>query len=396
MLYRKLGKTNCEVSVLGFGCMRLPMVNSNSAVDLFDPNKPIDEEEAGKMISYAIEQGINYFDTAYPYHGGQSETFLGKELKAIRDKVMIATKLPTWMIQDKDEFDTILNEQLQKLKTDYIDFYLVHGLNRSSWYRMKEMGVLSFLDKIIADGRTRYVGFSFHDDEKIFKEIVDSYDWSLCQIQYNYFDENYQAGREGLEYAAAKELGVVVMEPLRGGKLTDKIPREVEEIWDKAETKRTPVEWALRWVWNHAEVATALSGMSEMDQLVENIRIAEDARSDSMHERELALIQEVTGQYRQMLKVDCTACAYCMPCPNSVDIPINFSFYNDTFMFKDADLNVMLYNHFLAPEQRASNCAECGECEEHCPQQINIIDELKNVDQRLSQEEPPSENKVSP
>jgi predicted aldo/keto reductase-like oxidoreductase len=396
MLYRKLGKTNCEVSVLGFGCMRLPMVNSNSAVDLFDPNKPIDEEEAGKMISYAIEQGINYFDTAYPYHGGQSETFLGKELKAIRDKVMIATKLPTWMIQDKDEFDTILNEQLQKLKTDYIDFYLVHGLNRSSWYRMKEMGVLSFLDKIIADGRTRYVGFSFHDDEKIFKEIVDSYDWSLCQIQYNYFDENYQAGREGLEYAAAKELGVVVMEPLRGGKLTDKIPREVEEIWDKAETKRTPVEWALRWVWNHAEVATALSGMSEMDQLVENIRIAEDARSDSMHERELALIQEVTGQYRQMLKVDCTACAYCMPCPNSVDIPINLSFYNDTFMFKDADLNVMLYNHFLAPEQRASNCAECGECEEHCPQQINIIDELKNVDQRLSQEEPPSENEVSP
>lgn len=385
MLYRKLGKTGCDVSVLGFGCMRFPIVGGTGAVDLFDPNKPIDEMEAGEMIRYAVDHGVNYFDTAYPYHGGQSEVFLGKHLKPYRDKVFLATKLPIWLVQSRQDFERFLGEQLKRLKTDYIDFYLLHGLNRQLWAGMKELGALDFLNKILADGRIRYAAFSFHDDVKIFKEIVDSYDWAMCQIQYNYFDEYYQAGKEGLKYAASKGVGVVVMEPLRGGKLTDRIPEKVQRLWDSASVKRTPVEWALRWVWNHTEVSTALSGMSSMAQLIENTRIAEDAKAGILSESELQVIAEVCEAYRGMLQIGCTGCAYCMPCPNGVNIPLNFSLYNDSFMFKDEDLNLMIYNHMLIPEQRASNSAECGECEQHCPQQIKIPEELKKVHARLAQ-----------
>jgi len=385
MQYRTLGKSDCEVSVLGFGCMRLPMLGSTRAVDRFDPNKAIDEEEATRMIHYAIDHGINYFDTAYVYHGGKSETLLGKALKAHRDGVMIATKLPTWLAQTPDDFDRFLDEQLKKLETENIDLYLLHGLNRAVWQKMMEMDVLGFLDKILSDGRVRYAGFSFHDDVKIFKEIIDSYQWTFCQIQYNYFDENYQAGREGLEYAAAKGIGVVVMEPLRGGKLTDKMPEEIQALWDSAETRRTPAEWALRWVWDHEEVSIALSGMSTMSQLMENIKIAEEAYTGSLSEKELKLIGKVRASYRRMLKIDCTGCAYCMPCPNGVNVPLNLSLYNDTFMFKDSEVNVLLYNHMLSPEQRASNCSECGECEDQCPQHIEIREELKNVHKRLGQ-----------
>lgn len=385
MQYRTLGKSDCEVSVLGFGCMRLPMLDSTRAVDRFDPNKAIDEEEATRMIHYAIDHGINYFDTAYVYHGGKSETLLGKALKAHRDGVMIATKLPTWLAQTPDDFDRFLDEQLKKLETEYIDLYLLHGLNRAVWQKMMEMDVLGFLDKILSDGRVRYAGFSFHDDVKIFKEIIDSYQWTFCQIQYNYFDENYQAGREGIEYAAAKGIGVVVMEPLRGGKLTDKMPEEIQALWDSAETRRTPAEWALRWVWDHEEVSIALSGMSTMSQLMENIKIAEDAYTGSLSEKELKLIGKVRASYRRMLKIDCTGCAYCMPCPSGVNVPLNLSLYNDMFMFKDSEVNVLLYNHMLSPEQRASNCSECGECEDQCPQHIEIREELKNVHKRLGQ-----------
>jgi predicted aldo/keto reductase-like oxidoreductase len=247
-----------------------------------------------------------------------------------------------------------------------------------------ELGGLDFLDRIRADGRVRHVGFSFHDDVRIFKEIVDGYDWAMCLIQYNYFDENYQAGKEGLLYAADKGLGVVVMEPLRGGKLTGGIPPEVQALWDSAPSKRTPAEWALRWVWNHPEVSTALSGMSTMDQVKENIRLARDANPNSLAPDELELIQRVTRIYREMLKVDCTGCAYCVPCPEGVNIPLNFSLYNDTFMFKDSELAYMMYSHFVAPEQQAANCAECGECEEHCPQNIEIREELKKVHARLA------------
>jgi len=385
MLYRKLGKTGRKVSVLGFGCMRLPLKHGlDKATDVFDPTKPIDEDQATAMIHYAIERGVNYFDTAYPYHGGQSEAFLGKALAGYRDRVMVATKSPIWLVQTAADFDRFLDEQLGKLNTSYVDFYLLHSLGRQSWQRMKDLGALPFLDRVVADGRARFVGFSFHDEVKIFKEIVDGYDWAMCQIQYNYFDEHYQAGKEGLQYAAAKGLGVMIMEPLRGGKLTGAIPPEVQALWDSAAEKRTPAEWALRWVWNHPEVSTALSGVSAMAQIEENIRIADKGAPNSLTPAELELIDRVTGTYRSMVKVDCTGCAYCVPCPNGVDIPLNFSLYNDTFMFKDSEIAYMIYAHFTAPEQRASNCAECGECEEHCPQHLEIREELKKVHARLS------------
>ena len=387
MLYRKLGKTGCEVSVLGFGCMRLPLQHGlESSTDIFDPTKPIDEEQAIAMIHHAIENGVNYFDTAYPYHGGQSESLLGRAMSGYRDKVLLATKSPIWLIEGAIDFDRFLDEELGKLNSFYVDFYLMHGLNRQSWHRIKELGVLDFLEKIQADGRAQHVGFSFHDDVGTFKEIVDSYDWAMCLIQYNYFDEHYQAGKEGLQYAASRGLGVVVMEPLRGGKLTDGIPSEVQAIWDSADEKRTPAEWALRWVWNHPEVSTALSGMSTMAQVEENIQIAKNAKVNSLTLGELDVIGRVTSTYRQMLKIDCTGCAYCMPCPNGVDIPLNLSLYNDTFMFKDSEIAYMLYKHMLAPEQKASHCAECGECEEHCPQHLEVREELKRVHERLAEE----------
>ena len=384
MLYRKLGKTGCQVSILGFGCMRLPIKDSNqSAADRFDPNKFIDEEKAIQLIHYAKAQGINYFDTAYIYHSGKSEPLLGKAVQGCREEILIATKLPAWMVKGPEDFDKFLNEQLERLATRYVDFYLLHGLGRETWTKMKELGALRFLDKILGDGRARFVGFSFHDDVRIFKEIVDAYDWALCQIQYNYLDRNYQAGREGLEYAASRGLGVVIMEPLRGGRLAGQIPEKVQTIWDSSPEKKSPAEWALRWVWNHPQVSTALSGMNSMAQLQENLKITGEGRANSLSPKGLTLIDRVTETYQEMLAIDCTACSYCLPCPQGVNIPHNFRLYNDHHMFKDQEINFLLYNRMTAPEQRASNCAECGECEERCPQHIKITEELKKVHSTL-------------
>jgi predicted aldo/keto reductase-like oxidoreductase len=384
MLYRKLGKTDCLVSILGFGCMRFPILNGGRNVDRFDPKKVIDEEETIRMLRYAISHGVNYFDTAYPYHAGKSEMVLGKAIRGCRNQVMVATKMPVRQVKAREDFDRFLDEQLRRLDTSYVDLYLLHGLERQDWIRMRRLGALEFLDRVRADGRARYAGFSYHDDVKVFKKIVDSYDWTLCQIQYNYLDEHYQAGREGLAYAASKGLGVVVMEPLQGGRLTDRIPDEVRAIWESAKLKRTPAEWALRWVWNHPEVSTALSGMSTMDQVGENIGLADDGKPLSLSKQELSIINRVRETYKKMLKVECTGCAYCMPCKAGVNIPGNLSVYNDAFLFGDFEYNVLRYNQFMLPEQRASNCVACGECEVRCPQHIKIREELKKVHQTLS------------
>jgi hypothetical protein len=387
MLYRKLGRTGIEVSVLGLGCMRFPLRNVSGGVPTsLEQNKEIDEEQAIEMIRHAIVHGINYFDTAYPYHGGKSEPLLGKAVKGHREKIMIVTKLPVWLVQKEDDFERYFNEQMERLDTDYFDVYLIHGLDRKLWERVRELRLLDALERVLAARRVRHVGFSFHDDVRIFKQIVDGYDWAICQIQYNYFDRNYQAGREGLEYAASKGLGVVVMEPLRGGKLTNKIPDQVQKIWDLSVPKRTPVEWALRWIWNHSEVSTLLSGMSSMSQLKENIKIANDVRPFLLSTKDLELIDRVTEIYRKMRVVDCTACSYCMPCPQGVNIPLNFTLYNDTSVFEALGNAAMRYNEMLSPEQRASECAACGECEERCPQHIPIIEELKKVHARLGRE----------
>ena len=324
MEYRTLGKTNEKVSALGFGCMRLPIINGDTT--------KIDEEKATEMIRHAIDEGVNYIDTAYPYHGtgmgngGESEPFVGRALKnGYREKVNLATKLPSWLIKTREDMDKYLNEQLKRLQTDRIDFYLVHALNKDAWENLKKLGISEFLDSAIKDGRIRYAGFSFHDKLDVFKEIVDYYDWSFCQIQYNYLDEDFQAGTEGLQYAANKGLGVVIMEPLRGGKIVRNLPEAVMNTFDKAEDKKSPAEWALRWVWNHPEVSVVLSGMSTMDNVTENLKTASVAAPNSLTEKELEILNEVKKVFNDRIKVNCTACEYCMPCPVGVNIPKNFT-----------------------------------------------------------------------
>ena len=253
------------LSILGFGCMRLPTTEDGK----------IDEEQATGMLRYAIDHGVNYVDTAYPYHNGESEPFVGRALGGgLREKVHLATKLPSWLVRSREDMDRYLDEQLARLKTRTIDFYLVHGLNRPFWENLSALGVTDFLNDAIADGRIRHAGFSFHDNTALFKEIVDGYDWTFAQIQYNFMDEHYQAGTEGLEYAAKRGLGIVVMEPIRGGLLARNLSG-IREIWQKANIRRTPAEWALRWVWNHPEVTVVLSGMSAPEQVRQNVALAE-------------------------------------------------------------------------------------------------------------------------
>jgi predicted aldo/keto reductase-like oxidoreductase len=273
MLYRKLGKTNELVSILGFGCMRLPILEGNMA--------RIDEEKATTMIRYAIDHGVNYLDTAWSYHSsvmgqkGESEPFVGRVLKdGYREKVNIATKLPAWLVYSRKDMKDILDTQLERLQTETIDFYLVHSLGDATWKRMKALGINDFLDKAIAEGKIRYAGFSFHDNLDLFREIVDAYNWSFCQIQYNLLDENYQAGKAGMQYAAAKGLGIIAMEPLRGGKLAKGIPDEITEIYKNVHSERTPAQWALKWVWNHAEAGTVLSGMNTLSDVVQTLEAA--------------------------------------------------------------------------------------------------------------------------
>lgn len=387
MLYRKIGKTDLKASVLSLGCMRLPMLEQKDPPkDFFERQRAVDEEKSLEMIDYAIENGINYFDTAYMYHAGNSELVLGKALKGKRDRVIVTTKSPIPIIKKHEDFDRILDEQLTKLDTDHLDFYLLHGLNKGTWEKAKNLNALDFLDRIQKDGRAKYVGFSFHDKTDVFKEIIDSYNWTICQIQYNYFDENYQAGKEGLKHAASKGTGIIIMEPLRGGRLTQRIPDSVKKIWDSADIKRSAAEWCLRWVANHPEVSVILSGMSSMEQLKENIRIADDFIPNSLTDKELKIIGQASDAYRKLMKVDCTGCDYCMPCPNGVNIPMIFSAYNDYHMFNDEEISTMIYNAFGGSAQNAANCVECGECEEKCPQQIEIIDNLKEAHELLFRE----------
>ncbi|HVN96764.1 MAG TPA: aldo/keto reductase [Syntrophorhabdaceae bacterium] len=380
MLYRQLGKTGFEVSILGFGAMRLPVVGGNKTpMDGFDPRSVIDEEKTKSMIDYAVRHGINYFDTAYPYHTGKSEPVLGKYIKPYRDRVYLVTKLLPRFVETEADYDRLLDEQLKKLDTPYLDIYLVHGVNRPAWDKLKTLNITSFLDRIQKDGRARKVGFSFHDDVMLFKEVVDYYDWAVCQIQYNYYDENHQAGKTGLFYAASRGIGVVIMEPVRGGQLAEPIPAKVKTLWDTATVKRSAAAWALRWVWNHPEVSVVLSGMSNMDQLVENIRIADDGRANSLSDDELALINKVKNVYREAVRVNCTGCAYCMPCENGVAIPGIFSMYNDQYIFDDSNLASIRYSLMLSPNQQATSCTQCGKCEEKCPQHIEIRKELERA-----------------
>jgi predicted aldo/keto reductase-like oxidoreductase len=380
MLYRKMPKNGDKISILGFGCMRLPVTTKRA----------IDEPRATKQVREAIDKGVNYLDTAWPYHAGESENFLGRALAdGYREKVKLATKLPSWMIDAREDMDRYLNAQLEKMKTDHIDYYLLHALNGKTWDKLDHLGVTHFLTKALTDGRIRNAGFSFHGLLHDFKRIVDAYPWTFCQIQYNYLDEENQAGTEGLKYAAQRDLGVVIMEPLRGGNLGHpEAPLEVEAIWKKSEVKRTPVEWALRWVWNHPEVTVVLSGMNEEAHIEENLNVADQARPNSLTGHEIKLVEEVGQKYKALMRVGCTGCGYCMPCPSDVSIPNCFEVYNKLHLFGNEQEAKFMYAIRMSGvlsgiPSFASQCVQCGECIEKCPQEIEIPDFLESVVEAL-------------
>jgi hypothetical protein len=372
MKYRKFGHLDWEVAVLGFGAMRLPTIGN-------DPSH-VDEPQAIEMIRYAIDHGVNYLDTAYPYHEKHSEIVVGKALlNGYREKVKLATKLPSWLVESPDDFDRFLDEQLEKLQTDHIDFYLLHALNSTRWPKLRDWEVLNWAESALTDGRIHYLGFSFHDDFAVFKDIVNATDrWTFCQIQYNFMDIEYQAGIKGLQYAANKGLAVVVMEPLRGGQLTTKIPKSITELWESANIRRTPADWALQWIWNHSEVSVTLSGMSTMQHVIENLGSADRSGAGLLTDEELILIDKVREEYRRLAPVPCTNCKYCMPCPNGVEITAILEYYNESIIYDNPRASRSLYGS-LSEDEQADNCVECFECEEKCPQGIPISEYLKKA-----------------
>jgi len=380
MHYRTFGKLDWKPSALGFGAMRLPVIDNDHG--------KIDEPEATRMIRYAIDHGVNYVDTAYPYHQGTSEAFLGRALQdGYRERVRLATKMPCWLVKAPEDLDRILNEQLERLQTRTIDFYLLHSLDGESWPKIRDMGVLRWAEGALADGRIGYLGFSFHDKYEVFQEIVDATDlWTFCQIQYNLMDVEEQAGTKGLQYAAGKGLAVVIMEPLRGGALARNIPPTVQALWDSAPVRRTPADFALQWLWNQSEISLVLSGMSTMEQVEENLASASHSGVGTLSAEELAIVDRVREAYRALCAVPCTACKYCLPCPSGVDIPEVFSIYNDYLMYGDEKRSRTFYS-WLDEKTRADQCTECGECLEKCPQGIEIPDWLKKAHEVLRQEE---------
>ena len=380
MQYRNIPKIDFKPSALGYGAMRLPLINGNQA--------KVDIPEATRIIRYAIDHGVNYLDTAYFYHEGFAEQAVAQALKdGYREKIKLATKFPAREVKSRADFDGAFERQLERLQTDKIDFYLLHGLHNPEWDRLKDMGIIPWLESKVAKGKLEFLGFSFHDELDYFKKIVDAYDnWTFCQVHFNYMDIDYQAGRRGIEYAAGKRLGVFIMEPLRGGQLAQKPPEEVARAWESSKIKRTPVEWALRWIWTYPEVSMILSGMSNIEQVKENVAIAERAGNSKLNKQEMALIEKVKEAYQGLRPIPCTGCRYCSPCPNDVEIPGIFSLYNELKMYKDARIVRFRYGDgpwAIKQSQNAANCTECGTCLEKCPQHITIPEWLKKVHEEL-------------
>ena len=378
MQYRTLGKTGIKVSVLGYGCMRLPQKSGR-----------IDRERTEQQVLQAIDAGINYFDTAYVYHGGKSETVLGDILsKGLRDKVYIADKLPPYLVHARKDMDRIFTSQLERLKTDHIDFYLIHALSDfTSWEKLKAQGILAFLAEKKASGAIRHIGFSWHGMRNEFKKVVDDYPWDFCQIQYNYLDVNYQAGREGLRYAVKKGLGVIVMDPLRGGSLVGKLPKGAQIRMDKSEIKRSAAGWAFHWLWDQPDVSMVLSGMNEEAHIVENVNLASESHSGQMTQKDAEIIGKVRDVFCGLMQVDCTGCSYCMPCPSGVDIPGAFSAWNTTHLFKSMQPRVMYIlttsGATGSTPSDISRCTSCGRCAKLCPQHIPIPEKLKEAGRDL-------------
>lgn len=374
MNYRK-DKYGNELSVLGFGCMRFQTKMGK-----------IDYNEAEKEVMYAIENGVNYFDTAYIYPG--SEALIGEifEKNKVRDKVKIATKLPHYLVKNREGLDKIFNEELKRLRTDYIDYYFMHMLTDiDAWNRMIDLGILEWIEEKKKSCAIRQVGFSYHGNSDMFIRLLDAYDWEFCMIQYNYMDEHSQAGRRGLEYAHAKGLPVMIMEPLRGGRLVNRLPDEAKKIFKNHEKKHTPAQWAFKWLWSQKEVTVVLSGMNSMEMVEDNIRTASTTGIGDLTDKDNEMLQNVVKAINSKMKVGCTGCGYCMPCPKNVDIPGSFAHYNRKYAeswFPAMKEHVMCTALRKTPTS-ISNCIGCGKCEQHCPQNIPIREKLKEAEKEL-------------
>jgi uncharacterized protein len=385
MKFRKMGSLGWEVSALGFGCMRLPTVQT-------EDGEKINETEAIRIIRHGIDNGINYVDTAWPYHGGESELVVGKALlNGYREKVKLVSKLPTWELKESEDVDKFLTQQLDKLQTSYLDIYLVHGLSRERFELIKKLGILAKMEEEKKKGRIKYIGFSFHDGVEIFKEIIDFYPWDVCQIQHNYVDDHYQAGEEGLRYAASKGIAVIIMEPLKGGKLAQ-ANDEMEKILEKAPEKHKMADWGLRYVFNKPEVSVVLSGMGSMDMVIENLETASTCDPGSLTKDELATVDKLKAVFQKAILVPCTSCGYCMPCPYGINIPTNFFCLNEIGLGADRNRVLMFYNRLATTDEQLQNspnsgsssmCTKCGECIPKCPQGIDIPGELEKVTEVL-------------
>ncbi|MDD2353081.1 MAG: aldo/keto reductase [Atribacterota bacterium] len=383
MKYRNFGNLDFMVSALGFGAMRLPTDGDTSNSDRLSNN--IVEDEAIRMIRYAIDHGVNYIDTAYTYHKGNSEIVTGKALMdGYRNKAKLATKSPTFLINKAEDFNRYLDEQLTRLKTDCIDFYLLHALSRDKWENIvQKFDIISYAEKAKKAGKIKHLGFSFHDNLDAFIEILDGYDgWEFCQMQYNYMDIENQAGTEGIKYAASKGLSVIIMEPLLGGRLANP-PMEVLEVIRKSGGKYSPVELAFQWLWSQKEVSVVLSGMSNIEQVKENLIFADRSDIGSLETKDLNTIEFIRKEYNKRSIIPCTKCGYCMPCPNNVDIPQNFSLYNDGIIYNDLNSSSLKYNNFFDKSKRADLCIHCKECEEKCPQKIPISEWMTKIHKEL-------------
>jgi predicted aldo/keto reductase-like oxidoreductase len=372
MKFRRFGSLDWQPSALGFGTMRLPVLDGDTG--------RIDQDLATRMVRHAIDCGVNYVDTAYPYHRGQSESFLGQCLQGgYRAKVHLADKMPSWLIRETADFERYLSQQLQRLQTDWIDFYLLHSLSAETWRKIHGLGVLEWAEKAMASGRFQYLGFSFHDQFDVFQEILEAYDrWTFCQIQYNFMDRDFQAGERGLFLATTKGLAVVSMEPIRGGLLAVP-PPPIQELWQKATRPWKPAEWALQWVWNQPEIALALSGMSTMEQVEENLVSAGRSGVGQLTTEELASIEQIRLRYLDLCPIPCSSCDYCQPCPQGVVIPEIFRLYNDGIMYNKPERSRFAYTTFIPPEKRVASCIACRQCEQRCPQNLPIVEWLEIV-----------------
>ena len=368
---RRLDKLGIETSLLGFGCMRSPTLEDGK----------IDEILAEKMLDQAMAQGVTYYDTAFPYHNGDSEPFVGRVLnKYDRSSYYLATKLPVWMVETREDAEKIFEDQLKRLDKEYVDFYLLHALDKERFEKVKKLGLIEMCEKFRQEGKIRYLGFSFHDDYEVFEEIINSYDWDFCQIQYNYMDTDVQAGDKGYALAEQKGIPMVIMEPVRGGLLAG-FSDDIEEMFRETRPDQSIASWALRWVGSHKNVKVILSGMSTPEQVEDNLKTFD--HFEVLSEKEQDTVKRVVDTLKGRVQNGCTGCRYCMPCPSGVDIPGSFRIWNDYHIYQIYSFVQNRWEKELSADAKPENCVECGACEEQCPQKISIREHLKRVQAEL-------------